>query len=847
MNVFISYSHKDESFRQELKKSIVMLERNGVISSWSDRSIAPGQEWEQEIAVQLENSDIILLLISSDFLSSYYCFDKEMKRAIERHDNNEAVVVPIILRPCDWKGSPFSKLHGLPKEAKPISQWKDQDEAWLDVVTKLKETIALAETRSLTPVKQEKIWGESISKEFWEWLNDTEIELKHRRVERVRLDDVYVWPDLKVLNDDLEDISVTINADQILTRDPYSLIIGDEQSGKSTLAKRLFVEIINSGRWPLLIQGEEIKTVEFVALASKVISKQYNEELDITNTEGIVLIIDNYSSIRLNKKYQNKFLETIKGYFEKIILIALDSFQYVPQEIEALDVFARYEILNFGNIKRSELIEKWVSMGAIEEIDEADLYSEADELKVKINSLTRGGILPPKPIFLLYILQMSESVSPQKVELTSYGHCYQYFIYQALEKAQVKSAEVDKYINLLTEFGYAQFNNDGFGLDKTQLDKFFTEYENKYLSLDKNGMMDRLLRCGLLIKRSDRVLFKYTYIYYFFAAKKLAESFANDQSTKKSIQKLLENLHREDCANIIIFITHHSKDDWVLDEIQLCLMDLFDEYPEARLEKESLEFMIDFIKDIPDLVIEHRKVEDERKRHDENLEAIDKDNKARADITKDLDTTDVLAKINRTFKGIEIIGQIIRNRHGSLGKDKLEQLAHQAYGVGLRFLKFFLKISDASKEEVVKLIEHSMKENPSITNEQLEKEARSIFLLLTYGAIYGVLRKVSMSIGSKEAEQIYRKIEEKQPSPAVKLINQAIYLQFNKTMDAKAIQSLANEFNKNPTCERILKEIVIQHIYMFPVKYKQKQQIAEILKLPVKGQLMFERQQNFKM
>ena len=190
MNVFISYSHKDESYRKELKKHLVMLERNGVISSWSDRCIAPGQEWEKEIADRLDNSDIILLLISSDFLSSFYCYYKEMKRALARHDNNEAAVVPIILRPCDWKEGPFSKLHGLPTEARPISKWNDKDEAWLDVVIKLKDIIKLAETRSLKSIMQEKIWGESVSKEFWGWLNDTEIELKHRRVEKVHLDDV---------------------------------------------------------------------------------------------------------------------------------------------------------------------------------------------------------------------------------------------------------------------------------------------------------------------------------------------------------------------------------------------------------------------------------------------------------------------------------------------------------------------------------------------------------------------------------------------------------------------------------------------------------------------------------
>ena len=114
----------------------------------------------------------------------------------------------------------------------------------------------------------------------------------------------------------------------------------------------------------------------------------------------------------------------------------------------------------------------------------------------------------------------------------------------------------------------------------------------------------------------------------------------------------------------------------------------------------------------------------------------------------------------------------------------------------------FLNISDNSKEEVVKSIEHLLKENPNIDNDKLEKEAKNIFLLLTYGAIYGVLRKVSMAIGSKEAEQIYKNIEDKIPTPDIKLINQAIYLQFNKNMDAKSLRTLSEEFNKNPSLNK---------------------------------------------
>lgn len=846
MKTFISYSHCDDLYRERLEIQLTMLKRQEIISSWTDRKITPGEEWDGQIDKNLEAAHIILLLISPDFLASEYCYDKEMQRAMEKHESRESIVIPILIRPCDWTSAPFSKLQVLPSEAKEVSKWINADDAWLDILNGIKNTISYMEERSIQDVSKEIAGLETVNDTFLSWLGDTEIELVHRRVDKISLDDVFVWPDLKLLKDDIDHVSRSISASEALKKEPFILIFGDEQSGKTTLSKSFFKELLGKSKTPILIQGEVINSADITKLIQASFAQQYSDQFDYVNVKDKVLIVDNYSRNKLNKKYQNKLIQNIKSEFEEVILIAIDSYQYVAPEIEALDVFCDYEILSFGNVKRTELIERWVSMGVVEEIDEALLYKEVDEIKVKVEALTRGGILPPKPIFILTLLQMFESLNPQKVELTSYGHCYQYLIYQALEKSRVKNSEIDQYINLLTELGYAQLINRGLGFNAEQLNIFFNDYNNKYLNLGKKEMLENLLGSGILVERTDQVIFKYSYIYYFFAAKKLAESISNDENAKAHVKDLLTNLHREDSANIIIFLTHHSKDNWVLDEIQLCSMELFDEYEEAHLKKESLQFMVDFLEDIPELVIEHRKVEDERRNNDERLEEIEGGVKKRNEQNEGMEPTDILAKINRAFKGIEIIGQIIRNRHGSINKEQLEQLALQAYGVGLRFLKFFLTISDNSKEEVIKSIAYMLRENPSITNEKLEKEARNIFLLITYGAIYGVLKKVSMSIGSTEAEQIYKKIEEGSPSPAKKLINQAIYLQFSKNLDARTVQELAHEFKNNPTCERLLKEIVIQHIYMFPVDYKRKQKIADILGIPVSGQLMLERKKGFR-
>jgi hypothetical protein len=131
IDVFVSYAHRDEELKNELLKHLSGLRRRNVISGWHDGEIGAGEEWERQISEHLNKADIILLLISSDFLASDFCYDVELKRAMERHEAGAARVIPVILRDVDWTGVPFSKLKALPKDGKPVTSksWSSVDEA----------------------------------------------------------------------------------------------------------------------------------------------------------------------------------------------------------------------------------------------------------------------------------------------------------------------------------------------------------------------------------------------------------------------------------------------------------------------------------------------------------------------------------------------------------------------------------------------------------------------------------------------------------------------------------------------------------------------------------------------
>jgi hypothetical protein len=141
VSLFYSYSHRDETLREELETHLSLLRRQGFIIGWHDRRIAPGTDWAGQIDQHVDAAGIILLLVSADFLASDYCYDLEMKRAMERHEAGAAQVIAVILRPCDWHTAPFGKLQGLPKDCKPVTTWTNRDEAFTDIARGIRNAV----------------------------------------------------------------------------------------------------------------------------------------------------------------------------------------------------------------------------------------------------------------------------------------------------------------------------------------------------------------------------------------------------------------------------------------------------------------------------------------------------------------------------------------------------------------------------------------------------------------------------------------------------------------------------------------------------------------------------------
>lgn len=159
VEVFYSYAHEDEHLRRELEKHLSNLRQQGFITEWHDRRIVAGIDWAQAIDTHLNTASVILLLISPDFLASDYCYSVELRRAMERHTNKEAIVIPIILRPVDWKGASFEYLQSLPINAKPITTWSNRDMAFLDVAKGIRNAIETLNQSSSSKKEMQTVQG----------------------------------------------------------------------------------------------------------------------------------------------------------------------------------------------------------------------------------------------------------------------------------------------------------------------------------------------------------------------------------------------------------------------------------------------------------------------------------------------------------------------------------------------------------------------------------------------------------------------------------------------------------------------------------------------------------------
>ncbi|RLB40597.1 MAG: toll-Interleukin receptor [Deltaproteobacteria bacterium] len=835
LKLFISYSHQDNTdenpFIKEFKKYITPLKDKGLIKDWYDREIFAGTEFQERIDNNLDNADIICLFLSADFLASPSC-KIERDRAIEMRKMKGIPVIPIILRPCGWLDDPqVSSLLALPTDGKPISQFEDKDKAWHDVYNGLKRIIEM----------EMKIRKLRLSKEFSDFLNDTGLlEGAHPKKEKVTLEDILVYPELDKY-DDFGELEKRINFREVIEKFPdYSrlVIAGEELSGKTTLCKAIFKELRTKNFIPIYIRGANFSG----KLENKIRSafnEQYEEtELDLDDIDRIriVPILDDLHLI----KNKEKCIEGLIVYPRCVVTVD-DIFTMNIRDEKLVSDFIHFKIRELKASLRYELIRKWAGIIDGEDINQ---YKDIDKYTELIDS-TLGksfgrGVMPSYPFFILSAIITYETFAmPLEQEITSQGYCYQALIYLYLRKNGVRNDEIDIYINFLTELAFYIYCEGKSELYPQDFEFFIKSYKSKYNLPISIEVLLRNLKRIIKIDSFANYSFRYPYLYYFFVAKYMVEHI---EKCKGEIEKIINNLNIDEYAYIAVFMVHHSKDKNILDELILNALCLFDGYEPATLSKSEM----DFFDRQSDIIIKaalpsgRTMPDEERERELKIKDELEEKQTDDSDSVRKDDRSDV-RELRRAIKTVEVIGCIMKNRSGSLERSALENLFEEGVNVLLRFLSFYLEIigiednqesmTESISERLNKIIS---KKKKMPLEEDLRKMARIIFWNINFLVVYGILAKLTHSLGSDKLIEIVTKVCDKIGTPASFCIKHGVLMWYNKNIQINEIARRFKDDDFSDIAKNAIRLMVVNHCYLHPVSHKDRQKAGSKLGIPIK-------------
>lgn len=830
VNIFISYTHEDNLFRKEICKRFAQFERNGQIEFFYDGKIPAGSPLFINIDSMMNKADIFFLLLSSTYLASDACI-KEIKRSEELSKEKGISVIPIILKPCAWHDNDFiHSLKAIPKDGRPISDFDNEDCAYMDIYNNVKPLIE----------EKKKIENLSISEGFRTFLLDVDFLSKaHSKKDKVILEDIFVYPKLRLYNDfadskkNEKNIVDGENVKSTFLKGGKIILAGAGQSGKTTLLKRTFLDLVETKFIPIYIFDKEKKFQgPFKKRIESAFHNEYFTDLDVNslNKSKIVLLVDDFH----NAKEQESIIDECSDY-PNLIFSVDDIFSIDLKDSSRVSEFLRYTIQEYSPSQRDTLIRKWLQLSNQQDsiADYKEIDEETELVDAVLGKAIGKGVMPSYPFFILSIVSTYEaSTKPIDNEISSQGYCYQALLIFFLTKQKVSSDDIDSYLNFLSQFAYYLYKEKKHEVTEDEFEDFFKKYCDEYtFCFEKNVFLRNLVSAQILKKSLGFYSFSYLYLYYFFAGKFFAEE--SDSDFKDAVENIANNLHTDENAYIAIFIAHHTKKGYLLEKLKNVCNGLFNKNNPATLEKKGLDFFDKQIKNIFQPNMDPGKCEDHRHQQLETKDAIEESNSN----SKFDDDNDFSLNLRQAIKAVEVVGQIIKNRAGSLKKAQLEDLYTMAMDVHLRIMDFFLNIirDDKNQEFIISMIDKRLNElsqKKTMSDIERSQMAKKIFWNINFFTILGMLEKIRASLGSSKLKSIIESIAFKNHTPAVQIIKQINFMWYNKVVDVNAMKTLMDDEDFSQIAKNTLRFAIANYVSLHRVNYKDASQIRSMIDVP---------------
>lgn len=690
--------------------------------------------------------------------------------------------------------------------------------------------------------------------DFLKSLRKMSIPIHNSENVKMTLDEFFVYPDLERMNtrqikvdEDFTDSSSIIDDKQ------YKLVMleGDDQSGKTSLLNMYYLRFVDKYMYPLFVKGKNIND-NLDKVLGNAFSEQYNsedkEKYSQYDKEHKVLLVDNFDECQLNDTAKKKVIDQMLDCFSKVIITTkenegVSSSYFLMEKKETL--MARIKPL--GHVKRNELVKKFYKTY---DVNASTMQQQALLEQVKagfdmVENFLGKEYMPSYPIYILSILLSNTKLQSSTLEQTAYGYCYEALITCALMTCVDDKTKIDRYYNVLMNLAYFIYKKNGKPISEDEFQHFYEEYQKIYHAQGYKETKNNLLKCNLLRCTDDYYYkFSYNYIYYFLVAKYMADNI-HDKKGQDDIMDLCVNIHDEQKANILIFIAHHIKAPQFIEATQLALITALEKEKPVTLDRND-----DYYKLVNELceslkkeiVAPGVKIDPEKER-EKMLQKRDENEKMLSnEKINPNELPEEIQNMNKSLRSIEVVGQIVKNRQGSLPKTEIKTMVKEMYETAFRTIGYFGAFIESEKTQLIEDVMKNKKEGES--NDEIKKKIDSFFEITSLNFCLFVFSKVIKSVGNKELRSTFNDIAKEMDTPAAKLVSFSMITCFSK-LALPDLEDIVEELRDNPVAMSIIRARVRSYLYNNHVPFNDRQKIINAVNLnPKDSGIMANKLQN---
>lgn len=682
-----------------------------------------------------------------------------------------------------------------------------------------------------------------VQPKFQEWLNDLGINNANKAGRRRTLEEVFLYPELieRFRDPTLSKRRLIVRSEDVskeLLQHDQVFIASPQKSGRTSLAKQLFLDYLDVGLVPVYLNGLE-DHLRLQEGSPKSVFRQVKRQYGETSLETFrqlkrdrkVILVDNLDRAKGNNDSLRALIQALSAEAGHVIVLGDDIggriIELAPM-VEGPNVKNKvFRMRPFNHGLRERLAQRWFD--GDDDADDLIRSQNLERAARTLDTILGRNYVPAFPIYITAVLQALEAGSGIDMNASTHGYFYEILIKLAL--ASRNPSDYNVRLNFLTHLAYEMFSAGKQELLESELRDSFDHYQETYAvgGLVYESLKEALISKGMLIADSDRIRFRYPYLYYYFIANHLRNNITSDE-IRAHVQRLTETVGEQDSADILMFLVHLSNEAFIIERILATADSFYAATPVATLDSSS---KLDH-GEVQFAYTEKKSVEEARREWaDEKDRQIEKQELAESDPSKVSGEAKAAGDSYRSaLQTIRIVGQVLRNFPGSLDVEKKIKLTRACTNLGLRCLTLALDYVEAEKSDMLDTIMAEIRNvYPNLGEDKVAARARQYLWFISVLASFALLKTVANAIAAPALEPIYDKTFELPRSSAVKLVDASIRMYLSHGFPEGLIDRLVKEFKDKTRPMTVLKLFSLEHFEQIAVPSRQRQSICAKLKI----------------